>query len=308
MINYYKTLGLDQGATSTEIRDAFRKLSKKFHPDLNPNDEYFTSLFREIKIAYDTLYNSTTRLKYDSKLDEYLSKDVDLGTYVADIENKIKKDYDIILKQKEEEIKRKFWTEKDFERERKIQELERRKKRNKILEKDLKIEIDKLVYDVNSINKSMKSSDSKIKDLNDKINEEENSIAKKKVEKKEIETQIGELKAKIQELSGNKVPVTNNAELSISLDEEFELISELRTIKNSIPENLLLKFISNWYTYAIKKSVDADFHEKNKDLEKMIISQHFNNNIINEVHKKYRRIVDLDDKLKSQILAKVVEL
>lgn len=65
MKDFYYILGTDINCTSTEIREAYNKLSKKFHPDLNQNDYYFESRFKEISEAYETLIDPVKRSKYD---------------------------------------------------------------------------------------------------------------------------------------------------------------------------------------------------------------------------------------------------
>jgi curved DNA-binding protein CbpA len=55
MIDYYKVLGLDYTASESEIKYAYRKLSKKFHPDMNGGDKFFEERFKEIQEAYDKL-------------------------------------------------------------------------------------------------------------------------------------------------------------------------------------------------------------------------------------------------------------
>ncbi len=68
MKNYYRTLGIEPTATQTEVRAAYYKLSKKFHPDLNNNDPYFESLFREILEAYACLSDPNKRAAHDQEL------------------------------------------------------------------------------------------------------------------------------------------------------------------------------------------------------------------------------------------------
>ena len=68
MKDFYYILGVDANCTLNEIKDAYRKLSKKFHPDLNQGDEYFESRFREITEAYETLSDPYDRLQYDAAL------------------------------------------------------------------------------------------------------------------------------------------------------------------------------------------------------------------------------------------------
>ena len=68
--NYYTRLGLDHFATKSEIKQAYRRLAKKHHPDLNPNDPTAEEQFQKINEAYETLYDSSKRVKYDSGFEE----------------------------------------------------------------------------------------------------------------------------------------------------------------------------------------------------------------------------------------------
>jgi len=68
MKDFYYILGTDVNSTSNEIREAYRKLSKKFHPDLNQNDNYFENRFKEIREAYETLNDPVKRSRYDATL------------------------------------------------------------------------------------------------------------------------------------------------------------------------------------------------------------------------------------------------
>ena len=65
MKDYYQILGLAKNASETEIKNAYRKLSKKFHPDVNDGDFYFENMFKQILEAYETLGNLEQRRKYD---------------------------------------------------------------------------------------------------------------------------------------------------------------------------------------------------------------------------------------------------
>jgi len=71
MRDFYYILGADNTATTAEIKEAYRKLSKKFHPDLNPDDEYFESRFREIQEAYEVLSDPPRRNRYDNALNQF---------------------------------------------------------------------------------------------------------------------------------------------------------------------------------------------------------------------------------------------
>ncbi len=63
--DYYKILGVDKTADEKEIQKAFRKLARKFHPDMNPNDKTAEKHFKEINEAYEVLSDADKRAKYD---------------------------------------------------------------------------------------------------------------------------------------------------------------------------------------------------------------------------------------------------
>ena len=63
--DYYKVLGVDRKATTEEIKKAYRKLARKHHPDLNPNDKEAHQKFQEINEANEVLTDPDSRKKYD---------------------------------------------------------------------------------------------------------------------------------------------------------------------------------------------------------------------------------------------------
>ncbi len=63
--DYYATLGVAKTSTEKEIKQAFRKLARRFHPDVNPGDKAAETKFKEINEAYEVLGDSAKRKKYD---------------------------------------------------------------------------------------------------------------------------------------------------------------------------------------------------------------------------------------------------
>src|ERR1700684_336961 len=63
--DHYSTLGVKKSASADEIRKAFRKLARKYHPDVNPNDKKAEEKFKEISEANDILSDDKKRKVYD---------------------------------------------------------------------------------------------------------------------------------------------------------------------------------------------------------------------------------------------------
>jgi molecular chaperone DnaJ len=63
--DYYELLGLKKTASEAEIKKAFRKFARKYHPDVNPGDKASESKFKEISEAYEVLSDPKKRQQYD---------------------------------------------------------------------------------------------------------------------------------------------------------------------------------------------------------------------------------------------------
>ncbi len=63
--DYYSTLGVSKGATQKEVKAAFRKLARKYHPDVNPGDDKALEKFKEINEAHEVLADPEKRKRYD---------------------------------------------------------------------------------------------------------------------------------------------------------------------------------------------------------------------------------------------------
>lgn len=64
-IDYYRVLGIDKSATEADIKKAYRKMARKYHPDINPNNKEAEKKFKEINEANEVLSKPENRKKYD---------------------------------------------------------------------------------------------------------------------------------------------------------------------------------------------------------------------------------------------------
>src|SRR2546426_1752971 len=63
--DYYEVLGVSKTAAEDEIRKAYRKLARQFHPDRNPGDKQAEARFKEVQDAYDVLSDKNKRTQFD---------------------------------------------------------------------------------------------------------------------------------------------------------------------------------------------------------------------------------------------------
>jgi len=75
-IDYYKIMGIDRNTPQDEIRNAYKRRAKQFHPDLNPNDPKAKAKFQALNEAYDVLSDSDKRKKYDQYGENWKNADI----------------------------------------------------------------------------------------------------------------------------------------------------------------------------------------------------------------------------------------
>ena len=74
-MNYYDILEVEEDADSESIKKAYKRLAKKYHPDLNPNNvEHYEEKFKQINEAYHVLIDDDERRKYDQYGTEYIPR------------------------------------------------------------------------------------------------------------------------------------------------------------------------------------------------------------------------------------------
>jgi DnaJ-class molecular chaperone len=69
--DYYEILGLKKNATDKEIKQAYRRLARQYHPDVNPGNKSAETRFKEMNAAYEVLSDRTKRQKYDKYGDKW---------------------------------------------------------------------------------------------------------------------------------------------------------------------------------------------------------------------------------------------
>ncbi len=81
-MNYYEILGVKQNASQEEIKDVYKKLVKKYHPDIYKGDKHFAEKkIKEINVAYEVLSNEKTRKEYDIEINPPVTYDYTPPSY-----------------------------------------------------------------------------------------------------------------------------------------------------------------------------------------------------------------------------------
>src|SRR5438874_7795273 len=65
-MDFYIVLGIERGATLSDIKRAYKRLARRYHPDINPGDRMAAAQFRQIAEAYETLSDPERRRRYDA--------------------------------------------------------------------------------------------------------------------------------------------------------------------------------------------------------------------------------------------------
>lgn len=72
--DYYEVLGIDKSASEKELKSAYRKLAKKYHPDANPGDKQSEEKFKELSEAYDILKDPEKRKRTTNSVMRHLMR------------------------------------------------------------------------------------------------------------------------------------------------------------------------------------------------------------------------------------------
>lgn len=194
MKNYYTILEIPESASAEMVKNAYRSLAKRWHPDLNPNDQAAEMMFMDIKEAYTVLSNAIKRNYYDYQLRKaILDKKVEptsttkVGSFRKKEQESIKKTSSQPKQEKQEKI---FHNSESYKT--RLDDL--MKKHNELVEKEKKIaeanrkkqEKEKTFYDIFRENRDNAFAEQKLKQQQQK---QEEAKAKKEIKSEEKETE-----------------------------------------------------------------------------------------------------------------------
>lgn len=275
MKNYYDILGIEFESDLSEVKSAYRKLSKKFHPDLNPNDKFFEKMFKDINEANEVLSDITSKQKYDKILELYQNRYKNVDRTLEEIENQIKKEFDELLKKKEEEIKKKFWT---FEQHKKEEDRIRKEQD----EKKRKIYFEQLRVEQRTLKNEKIEASQQISNFRNKIIENEKRITN-------IQNRISEINRILNPDQLNFDATSKNPEdrnYHFNFDTEKNIKPLLDLIKTNVALKKRERFLKSLLNYCKSKSMSAKFASENPELAQLILNSKFNNNEFSKIYKK----------------------
>ena len=275
MKNYYDILGIEIEADLSEVKSAYRKLSKKFHPDLNPDDKFFEKMFKDINEANEVLSDLNSKEKYDKILGLYHNRYKNVDQTLEEIENQIKREFGELLKKKEEEIKKKFWTNEQHKEEEERIQKERDEKTHKIYLEQLKAEQRNLKNGMTEVEKQNL-------DYRKKIVENEERIVNIQKRMNDIHSILNPDQLRFK--TNSKESEDKNYHFSINTEKSIKFI--LDKIKDSIVLQKRERFLKSLLNYCKSKSMSAKFASENPELTQLIIGSKFNNNEFTKLYMK----------------------
>jgi len=271
--DYYYILGVLENATQKDIKKAYRKSSLKFHPDYNKGEKYFEDRFKDINEAYENLGNNAKRNIYDAERKRNRNNGNSSDRKASDMEKDIKKKYEDILKKKEEEIKRKYWTKEQIEQEEEDIRIKKERIEKEKITVILKKELTDLLVQRNEVEIELKNIKLRIIELN-KLHD--------KIDAREIE-----IRNKLNPLdNSNNKNSKEDINYIFNLDHENEILLSLNMILMEIPNSKVELFFSNLLQFCSEKTMSFSFVSSERELADYIRNSKYNNSIFINIYQK----------------------
>jgi len=195
MRDYYYILGIEQNVTVEQIKSVYRKLSKKFHPDMNNGDKFFEERFIAIQEAYEILSDYSKRQVYDKKLASFQHPNfVALRKYEEELKRKFEKEF----ARREEEIRQKYRTPEQKAAEEQEKRRNEQEKRRNEEERLKKLERDRITNEIEDKKNNLSHRETELKSLRQRTVQIEREI-------NFLKSQIISFKQKLNNLSIGKV-------------------------------------------------------------------------------------------------------